>query len=37
MPTQRNIIGPASTVMVVVDMPNDFVTKGATFQSCQAT
>lgn len=37
MPTQCDIIGPASTVMVVVDMQNDFVTNGATFQSRQAT
>ena len=36
MPYQCDVIDPARTVMVVVDMQNDFVAEGANLQSAQA-
>ena len=36
MPYQCDVIDPAKTVMVVVDMQNDFVAEGANLQSAQA-
>jgi hypothetical protein len=36
IPNQPKIIDPAKTAMVVVNMQNDFVAKGATFHSRQA-
>ena len=36
MPYQCDVIDPASTVMVVVDMQNDFVAEGAKLRSAQA-
>ena len=36
MPYQCDTIDPAKTVMVVVDMQNDFVAEGAMLQSAQA-
>ncbi len=36
MPYQCDVIDPATTVMVVVDMQNDFVAEGAQLRSAQA-
>jgi len=36
MPYQCDVIDPAKTVMIVVDMQNDFVTEGAKLRSAQA-
>ncbi len=36
MPYQCDVIDPATTVMVVVDMQNDFVAEGAKLRSAQA-
>jgi biuret amidohydrolase len=37
VPYQCDVIDPAKTVMIVVDMQNDFVAEGAKLQSAQAT
>ena len=36
MPYQCDVIDPAKTVMLVIDMQNDFVAEGATLRSAQA-